>query len=79
MRNTLVLVVVILLSSTGAFAQDPAPAPQDPAQKPPAAVGEAGTKPTRGFLSSLGHNLKDDVKHLPRKNKHKFSFRCGGG
>jgi membrane-associated phospholipid phosphatase len=37
-------------------------------QKPPAAVGEAGVKPTRGFVSSLGHNLVDDLKHIPRRN-----------
>jgi PAP2 superfamily protein len=76
MRNsTLVLAVVIFLSSSGAFAQEAAPNPQDPAQKPPAAVGEA-TKPTRGFFSALGHNLKDDVKHLPRKNS--LYFLLGG-
>jgi len=39
-----------------------------PDDKPPAAVGEAGVKPTRGFLSALGHNLGDDLKHLPRRN-----------
>ena len=37
-------------------------------QKPPAAVGAQGVKPTRGFVSSLGHNLVDDVKHIPRRN-----------
>ena len=37
-------------------------------QNPPAAVGEEGAKPTRGFFSSLGHNLADDVKHIPRRN-----------
>jgi membrane-associated phospholipid phosphatase len=26
------------------------------------------TKPTRGFLSALVHNLGDDVKHMPRRN-----------
>lgn len=42
---------------------------QTPAeQKPPAAVGEEGKKPTRGFFSALGHNLADDVKHIPRRN-----------
>src|SRR5438874_1854085 len=38
------------------------------AQKPPAAAGEEGVKPTRGFVSALGHNLVDDVKHIPRRN-----------
>src|SRR6266699_1759856 len=40
----------------------------DQAQQPVAAVGEAATKPTRGFFSALGHNLADDVKHIPRRN-----------
>lgn len=25
-------------------------------------------KPTRGFVSALGHNLVDDLKHIPRRN-----------
>src|SRR5207244_3693991 len=44
------------------------PQTPDSAQKPPAAVGEATAKPTRGFFSALGHNLADDVKHIPRQN-----------
>lgn len=43
-------------------------AQQPPDQKPPAAVGEAGKKPTRGFVKALFYNLGDDVKHMPRKN-----------
>jgi len=46
-------------------------------QKPPAAVGEDGNKPTRGFFSSLGHNLGDDVKHMPRWNS--VYWLAGGG
>src|SRR5258705_2036769 len=50
--------------------------PVTDAQKPPAAVGEEGkkptgaqdTKPARGFFSALRHNLGDDVKHIPRRN-----------
>ena len=77
--------LVILLSSSGAWAQEAQPTPvpatppaavQDP-KPPPAAVGEAATKPTRGFFSSLGHNLKDDVRHLPRWNT--VYFLAGGG
>src|SRR3989442_2031656 len=34
----------------------------------PAAVGEEATKPTRGFFSSLLHNLGDDFRHMPRRN-----------
>lgn len=75
--STLVLAAFISLSSATAFAQAPAQPPPDAAQKPPAAVGEEGKKPTRGFFSSLGHNLKDDVKHLPRKNT--AYFLAGGG
>src|SRR5438874_13100798 len=84
MRSSTVAALVFVFSSTGAFAQEPAQppqnpaaqAPQDPAQKPPAAVGEEGKKPTRGFLSSLSHNLVDDVKHLPRQNS--VYFLAGG-
>jgi hypothetical protein len=65
--SALSLVLILSLSPARAFAQNPPPTPQDP-QKPPAAVGEEGKKPTRGFVSSLGHNLKDDIKHLPRLN-----------
>src|SRR5438876_5126615 len=52
-------------------------ADQSADQKPPAAVGEEGVKPTRGFLSSLGHNLVDDVKHVPRWNT--VYWLAGGG
>ena len=75
--STLVLAVVIALSPCGAFAQDTTPTPQDPAQKPPAAVGEEGVKPTRGFVPALFHNLGQDIKHLPRKNS--LYFLAGGG
>jgi membrane-associated phospholipid phosphatase len=37
-------------------------------QKPPAAEGEKGSKPTRGFVSALAHNLGDDLRHVPRRN-----------
>ena len=75
--SAVIVAVALVLSSTSVFAQAPAQPPQDPAQKPPAAVGEEGTKPTRGFLSSLSYNLKDDVKHLPRRNT--AYFLAGGG
>jgi membrane-associated phospholipid phosphatase len=58
-------VTIWSLHTCPAMAQTPA-APEE--QKPPAAVGEEGVKPTRGFVSSLGHNLVDDVKHIPRRN-----------
>jgi len=64
-------------------ATDPATTPGstvsgiDSQQKPPAAVGEEGTKPTRGFVSSLVHNLGDDVKHMPRMNS--VYWLAGGG
>jgi hypothetical protein len=80
-------VVVILLSSSSGWAQEPpvppqssvATAPAQDPQKPPAVVGEEGTKPTRSFLSALGHNLKDDVKHLPRKNSLYWLLAGGAG
>ena len=78
MRSSAVIASIVLLLSFpgGALAQEQPPPAKDP-QKPPAAVGEADTKPTRGFLSSLGHNLKDDIRHLPRKNT--VYFLAGGG
>jgi len=50
--------------------QQPTASPQDDHPAPPqtAAAGEEGHKETRGFFSSLGHNLADDVKHIPRRN-----------
>ncbi len=75
--TTLAAAFVIVLSSVGSFAQEPVPAPQDTAPPPPAAVGEDLAKPARGFFSSLGHNLKDDITHLPRKNT--LYFLAGGG
>ena len=73
------VVVVVGLLPTAAFGQNTAPAQtstpiaaavqnQADVQKPPAAVGEEGKKPTRGFFSALGHNLGDDVRHIPRRN-----------
>ena len=49
----------------------------DQPQKPVAAVGEEGQKPTRGFVSALAHNLKDDLAHLPRWNT--VYWLAGGG
>jgi PAP2 superfamily len=67
MRSSAVaLALVIGLSATPVFAQDQQQQPTE--QKPPAAVGEIGKKPTRGFVKSLFYNLGDDVKHMPRKN-----------
>ena len=43
--------------------------PQDPAPEP--------QKPTRGFVDALGHNLVDDMKHLPRRNS--LYWLVGGG
>jgi membrane-associated phospholipid phosphatase len=71
----LLLSAAIVIQSHSVAAQTPAPAdPAAPApttsteQKPPAAVGEEGHKETRGFFSALGHNMVDDVKHMPRRN-----------
>src|SRR3954452_1227450 len=75
MRKTALAVLFTLLPA-GAFAQNPPAPPQDP-QKPPAAVGEEGKKPTRNFASALVHNLGDDIKHLPRQNS--LYWLAGGG
>jgi len=67
-------IAILLAPATRAAAQDsttPASSPvsgTEQQQSPTAAVGEQGAKPTRGFFSSLGHNLADDVKHIPRRN-----------
>jgi membrane-associated phospholipid phosphatase len=60
----------MMLFGQAAFAQDPQTPPDE--QKPPAAVGEAGTKPTQRFFPALFHNLGDDLKHMPRKNSAYF-------
>jgi membrane-associated phospholipid phosphatase len=78
---SLLATVFAVLTLTGIRAEAQTPAAAAPAttaaseapaandqQKPPAAVGEAGVKPTRGFVSALGHNLVDDLKHIPRRN-----------
>jgi len=55
-------------AQTSAAAETAAAATAQGDQKPPAAIGEEGHKETGGFFSSLGHNLVDDVKHMPRRN-----------
>jgi hypothetical protein len=75
--TTVAAALVFTLSSSAAYAQQPSQPPQDPQQKPPAAVGEAGKKLTRGFVKSLFYNLGDDVKHMPRKNS--LYWLAGGG
>jgi hypothetical protein len=78
MRSSAVaLALVVGLSAIPVFAQETEPPPQDPQQKPPAAVGEAGKKPTRGFVKALFYNLGDDVKHMPRRNS--LYWLAGGG
>lgn len=48
---------------------EPQKSTADDQEKKPAAAGEeAAAKPTRGFFSAYGHNLVDDVKHIPRTN-----------
>lgn len=83
LSSTLLAVALLTPAAAGAQstsqpAPDPAAAPaQTPEQKPPAAVGEAATKETRGFLSALAHNLGDDLKHIPRRNS--IYWLAGGG
>jgi membrane-associated phospholipid phosphatase len=45
-----------------------ADAQQPPPRSPVASVGEEGSKQRRRFFPALGHNLKDDVTHMPRWN-----------
>jgi hypothetical protein len=52
----------LLFTATMAPDQDPLPEPK---------------KETRGFVSALGHNLVDDIKHLPRRNS--VYWLVGGG
>ena len=57
---------------------DSAQAAQSESQQDhPAASGEEPAKPTRGFFSALGHNLGDDLKHVPRRNS--VYWLAGGG
>lgn len=82
MTSRILTAIAIITWTTMAYGQTNAPADPPttniaavpaqgappPAQGAPAAVGEAAAKPTRGFFSSLGHNLGDDLKHIPRRN-----------
>lgn len=82
-HNVLIAVFVATLGisvPSPVFGQDqPAqpPATQEQTQEHPAAAGEEPAKPTRGFFSALGHNLVDDVKHVPRANS--AYWLAGGG
>ena len=62
--------VALLLHPWISAAQDlpPRPPPPQSPQPPPAAVGEEATKPSGAFFPTLGHNLVDDLKHIPRLN-----------
>lgn len=74
------VVAFILLITPSAYAQDattttgdptPAAVQTDPGaapQNPAAGANPEAAKQTRGFFSALGHNLGDDVKHIPRRN-----------
>ena len=75
-------VIIVAGWATGAAAQTTAAPPDaialDIAQTvtvPPDQTPESAapalpvdTKPTRGFASAFGHNVLDDVKHIPRRN-----------
>ena len=78
-----VILLATLLVAPGVQAQgQQAEQQQAPPPAPPAGTGqkvaaaEEQTKPTRGFFSTLFHNLGDDVKHIPRKNS---LYWLGGG
>lgn len=72
-------VTAMELAALGETVQQKPPEQKPPEKKdqPPAAVGEEGTKPTRGFASALVHNLEDDFKHMPRRNS--LYWLAGGG
>jgi len=55
-----------------AAAQEAPPAPPPDPQETPAVATE-----TRSFFSTLGHNLFDDLKHIPRRNS--LYWAIGGG
>src|SRR5690349_15834136 len=83
MRRWIFVTMVAAITSAPplAFAQSSGDSPSatptgDQPQKPVAAVGEEGKKPTRGFVSALAHNLKDDLAHMPRWNT---VYWLGGG
>jgi membrane-associated phospholipid phosphatase len=42
--------------------------PHDQTPESAAPAVPVDTKPTRGFASAFGHNIVDDVKHIPRRN-----------
>jgi membrane-associated phospholipid phosphatase len=68
-RTVAASLVCSLLLAPGAFAQDaakPAAPAQGTGQKVAAAEEEA--KPERGFVSTLFHNMGDDLKKMPRRN-----------
>jgi membrane-associated phospholipid phosphatase len=73
------LLLAVVFVPVAARAQDGAPTTDQsaPPQNPPVAVAEEAHKPTRGFFSSLGHNLGDDLKHMPRMNS--VYWLAGGG
>jgi len=81
-RRILSVIAVATVSisvPTRALAQDDSAQPTQPEaqQDRPAAAGEEPAKPTRGFFSALGHNLGDDLKHVPRRNS--AYWLAGGG
>ena len=67
----------VTVSAASEQQTSPTPPQVDPnaTQLPTTAAHE--DKPTRGFFSSLGHNLVDDVKHMPRMNS--VYWLAGGG
>ena len=67
--------VTAVAASEPQTSQPPAKPDPDPPQQPATAAQE--DKPTRGFMSALGHNLVDDVKHMPRMNS--VYWLAGGG
>ena len=59
------LLLIWLVPAAAAQDETPPPSPPPPKQEP---VKAAPASSQRNFVSSLVHNLGDDLKHIPRRN-----------
>src|SRR5437016_149701 len=61
-----VIVILAIYGSRGIAAQAlEQTEPSIHVPPPPVSLGDEASKPTRGFVSALVHNLGTDVKHMP--------------
>ena len=82
MRSPTLAIIIVAGWATGAAAQTTtAPpdaialdvaqtvtVPHDQTPEPAGPAFPVDAKPTRGFVSAFGHNIVDDLKHIPRRN-----------